>query len=980
MLKSNHIKCNSRRSSRKLYSYGSAEPLTTAGEFETELSYKDKRCTVCFVVVEENARAILSRQTSEELGILKIEINTVSEETLFRDFAECFDGVGKLKEFQTKLHVDESVKPVAQKLRPPPFGLRDKIEQKLNELVDFDIIEPVEGPTPWVSPVVVVPKPTGEIRLCVDMRKANEAIVRERHPIPSVDDVLYHLNGSTMFSKLDLKWGFHQIELEQESRTITTFITHKGLYRYKRLMFGIGSAPELYQHTIQQALAGCEGAYNIHDDIIIYGRTVEEHDSRLRKTMECIREKGLTLNKETCVFRMSQLTFMGYLLSSKGIGPTESRVEAVVRAKEPKNAGEVRSFLGLVNFSARFIPNLASITEPLRELTRKDVPFVWGAVQQTAFDALKSSLGRAETLAYFDSNAEETKRITDASPVGLGAVLTQVTQGQERVIAYASRSLTEVERRYSQTEREALGLVWGCERFHMYLYGVDFTLLTDHKPLEVIYSSNSRNSARIERWVLRLQPYKFHVQYIPGRQNIADSLSRLVEGEGVGGCNDAEEFVRFVAEVSAPEAIPIREIEEESALDPEISQLRECISTEDWDKAPPVYKAVRNELCTLGKLVLRGTRLLIPAKLRERVLNLAHEGHQGLVKTKQSLRTKVWWAGVDKQVEDRCKTCHGCQLVGLPTPPEPLKQTELPSQPWTDLATDLMGPLPSGEYVLVLVDYYSRYFEVDILTTVTSAKVIGSLEKFFCTHGLPQSLKTDNGAQFVSEEFERYLKENDIKHRTSTPLWPQANGEVKRQNRSLLKVLRIAKAEKKNLWTELGKFLTAYRTTPHSSTGVTPAKLLFNREIRSKIPELRRSKYTDSEARDKDAEKKQSRADYADEKRRAQESGIELGDHVLLKQKKENKLSTTFEDVPYKVSRKYGNEVVVTSPEGANLRRNVTEVKKYLREADATDEQAAEDGVTEGDITGKTAEPRERPTRERKLSDYLNDFEVYGLC
>ena len=297
MLKSNHIKHNSRRSSRKLYSYGSAEPLTTAGEFETELSYKDKRCTVCFVVVEENARAILSRQTSAELGILKIEINTVSEETLFRDFAECFDGVGKLNEFQAKLHVDESVKPVAQKLRLPPFGLRDKIEQKLNELVDFDIIEPVEGPTPWVSPVIVVTKPTGEIRLCVDMKKANEAIVRERHPIPSVDDV-YHLNGSTMFSKLDFKWGFYQIELEQEPRTITTFITHKGLYRYKRLMFGISSAPELYQHTIQQALAGCEGAYNIHDDIIIHGRTVEEHDSQLRKTMECIREKGLTLKKE----------------------------------------------------------------------------------------------------------------------------------------------------------------------------------------------------------------------------------------------------------------------------------------------------------------------------------------------------------------------------------------------------------------------------------------------------------------------------------------------------------------------------------------------------------------------------------------------------------------------------------------------------------------------------------------------------------
>ena len=382
--------------------------------------------------------------------------------------------------------------------------------------MNCDITESVKGPTQWVSPVVVVPKPSGDIRLCVDMRKTNEAIVRERHPIPTVDDILYQLNGSKVFSKLDLKWGFQQIELEQQSKVITTFITHKGLYRYKRLMFGISSAPELYQHTIEQVLAGCEGAYNIQDDIIIYDCTVEEHNNRLQKTTECIRDKGLTLNPEKCVFRMPQPTLMGYLLSKKGIGPTGSRVEVVVRAKEPANTEEVQSFLGLVNFSARFIPNLANITEPLRELTRKDVPFKWGKEQEAAFETLKSNPGRAETLAYFDRNVEVTKLITDAGPVDFGAVLTQVQEGQERVIAYASRALTGVERRYSQTEREALGLVWGCERIHMYLYGMEFTLLTDHKPLETIYSTSSRNSARIERCVLRLEPYKLRVQYVPG--------------------------------------------------------------------------------------------------------------------------------------------------------------------------------------------------------------------------------------------------------------------------------------------------------------------------------------------------------------------------------------------------------------------------------------------------------------------------------
>ena len=297
----------------------------------------------------------------------------------------------------------------------------------------------------------MVPKPTDDIRFCVDMRKANRAIIRERHPIPTVDDVLCQLNGSSTFSKLVLKWGFHQIELEEQSRNITTFITHKGLYRYKRLMFGIRSAPELYQHTIQQVLAECEGAYNIHHDIIIHGRSVDEHDVRLKKTMERIQEKRITLNREKCVFQMSKVTFMGYLLSNKGIGPTESRIKAVVTVREPQNAEEVRSFLGLVNFSSRFIPNLASIAEPLHKLTRKETLFVWSTEKQTAFDTLKCSLANAEILAYFDRNTENTQLITEASPVGWGAVLTQVQGRCERVVAYASRSLTAVKHKYSQT-------------------------------------------------------------------------------------------------------------------------------------------------------------------------------------------------------------------------------------------------------------------------------------------------------------------------------------------------------------------------------------------------------------------------------------------------------------------------------------------------------------------------------------------------
>ena len=217
-------------------------------------------------------------------------------------YKEIFEGVGKLKDYQAKLYVDPNITPVAQPVRRTPFSLRDKVKEKIEELVAMDIIEPIEGPTAWVSPVLVVLKQNYEIRLCVDMRRANEAIIRERYPIPIVDEVLQNLNQSTVFSKHDLRWGYHQLELHPDSRSITTFTTHRGLYRYKRLMIGISSAPEVYQHVIQQALQNCEGVANISDDIIIHGRNNEEHDKRLQRVLESLKEKNLTLNAEKCRF------------------------------------------------------------------------------------------------------------------------------------------------------------------------------------------------------------------------------------------------------------------------------------------------------------------------------------------------------------------------------------------------------------------------------------------------------------------------------------------------------------------------------------------------------------------------------------------------------------------------------------------------------------------------------------------------------
>nr|XP_058952093.1 uncharacterized protein K02A2.6-like [Pocillopora verrucosa] len=955
-LKAKKIKCKSQAApvDRKLYAYASSKPLPVKGSFTCEVLVGRGRVQTEFLVIKGKGIPLLSKDTAMRLGVLKIgvDIATIAEgkQTLQQKFPEVFSGIGKLKSKQVTLHIDETVKPVAQPLRRIPFNLQEKVEKKVQELLNCDIIEEVDGPTPWVNPVVIIPKADGDIRLCIDMRQANKAIVRGRYPIPTVDELLHNMNGSKVFSKLDLKWGYHQLELNSESRQITTFVTHKGLYRYKRLLFGVCSASEQYQHEISTALAGIEGVDNISDDIIVHGPDQATHDQRLYKTMERLKQHGLTLNADKCLFNVDRVIFMGILLSEKGIGPTEERIRALQETREPATVSEVRSFLGLANYSSRFIPHFATITEPLRSLTRKAVPFHFGPEQKTAFKILKQSMADAGTLAYFNKGAA-TKVIADASPVGLGAVLLQNQNEAWVPICYASRSLTECERKYSQTEKEALALVWACERYHAYIYGMKFDLVTDHKPLEVIYGPRSKPCARVERWTIRLQPYDFRIVYTPGQNNIADPLSRLLKQDKVTSHpHGAEEYIRFAAISATPQALTTREVEEASATDEELKVLREAIKTGRFEKCKN-YAPAAGELCVIGQLVLRGTRIVLPNKLRAQAISLAHEGHLGIVGTKQNLRSKVWWPRMDKAAEKFCKSCHGCQLVSRPDPPEPLRSTTLPEGPWQDLAIDLLGPLPSGHSIIVVVDYYSRYYEYAIMMSTVTEKVIDNLEEIFSRHGLPLTIKSDNGPQFRSEEFREYCKQNGIVHTKTTPKWPQANGEVERQNASLMKRIRIAQAEGLDWVKELRRYVTKYRGIDHATTGKSPAELLFNRKMRGKLPELHADHHLDLETRDRDAEVKAKTKVIADKSMNAKPSEVQVGDQVLVRQEKRDKFSTPFNPVPFQVVSKTGNSVVVETPGGTQYSRNTSHVKKFVSPDNPEEPPVSVDVPTTPEIT-----------------------------
>ena len=373
------------------------------------------------------------------------------------------------------------------------------------------------------------------------------------------------------------------------------------------------------------------------------------------------------------------------------------------------------------------------------------------------------------------------------------------------------------------------------------------------------------------------------------------------------------------------------DVERASSDDAELQQLRECIDTGRWTDCPDkLYAAISGELCVIGQLVLRGSRIVMPRKLRPQALALAHEGHLGIVGTKQALRSKVWWPGIDRAVETYCRSCHGCQLVARPDAPEPIRSTTLPVGPWIDVGVDLLGPLPSGHSILVVVDYYSRYYEYSVLQSTTTDKVLDSLDDIFSRQGWPMTIKFDNGPQFQSDEFGEYCTHYAIQHLRVTAKWAQANGEVERQNASIVKRVRIAQAAGLNWKKELRTYVAKYRGLPHTTTGKSPAELNYNRKFRGKLPGFTLEYRDDLDVRDKDAELKGLSKMHADERRGARYTNVDVGDEVLVRQDKVNKFSTTFNPTPCVVVRKSGNSLIVESPDGVQYSRNSSHVRKYV--------------------------------------------------
>ena len=659
-----------------------------------------------------------------------------------------------------------------------------------------------------------------------------------------------------MFSTLDLSAAFHQLELTEESKKYTTVNTHKGLYHFNKVPYGIASAPAIFQETMEKILNGIPRVAIFIDDVIISGTSVEEHNTILKQVLDRFREFGVRVRKEKCEVFKEQVTYLGFVINKEGKRPSASNVEAILNAPAPSSVSQLRSFLGTVNYYSSFIPNLSTLLKPLHRMLVKGMTWSWDDSAEMAFKKLKRILASDQVLTHYSSDLPLVLAC-DASQVGIGCVLSHILpNGEEKPVAYASKTLSSSQRAYAQIEREALAIIYGIEKFHQFLFGRKFTLLTDHKALSIIFNSSraipQMAAARLQRWAIKLSAFSFDVKYRNTNLHAnCDGLSRLPVQQTFLEANDATVF-------HVVDSLPVSaaEIRRETRKDKVLSQVLRWTqfgwpdrsNADDQHPESPTnskfrpYLSRSSELSCIQDVLLWGSRVIIPTKLRIRMLEELHSSHAGASKMKSLGRSYFWFPGMDKEIERIANECRDCAAVQKMPNASTVHPWEYPSAPWSRIHIDLAGPFMQNDF-LILYDAGSKWGDVKILPDTSSHTVIKKLREIFSYFGIPEVVVSDNGPQFTSHEFDTFMKTNGIRHVKSAPWHPRTNGAAERF------VQTFKMGMKKNnasipLEKRLCNFLLSYRNQIHGATNASPAQLMFGRNLRNRLnllyPDVRR--------------------------------------------------------------------------------------------------------------------------------------------
>ena len=830
----------------------SGETLETCGQMNCSVQHNGQSVTLPIIVAGyRNRPTLLGR---DWLGKLKLDWNNIFSvessksrlDSLLTKHGEMFaDSYTGITGHTAHIRLKQDAKPVYCRPRPVAYALKQQVEDELAKLERNGVLVKTDQ-SDWATPVVVVPKADKTVRLCGDYKVTiNQAVDDEQYPLPTSQDLYAELSGAKVFTKLDLSHAYAQLNVDKESQPYLTINTHKGLYSYTKLPYGVKSSPKIFQSVMDKMLQGIPHCLCNQDDLLIATEEMEQHLDILEQVLARLDSHNVKLRQSKCAFAQPEVVYLGLKVNADGLHPVKEKVEAIVNAPKPNNVSELRSFLGMVQFYARFLPDLATVLKPLHHLLQKNVKWKWDKEQQQAYDICKKDLTSDTVLVHYDTT-RELKLACDASSYGLGAVISHVMDdGQEKPIAFASRTLSPSERNYAQIEKEALGIVFGIKKFHQFLLGRPFTLVTDHKPLLAILGPKSAIPAmaasRMQRWAILLSQYDYKVEHRSSKNNaVADTLSRLPhENSDLGSENSV--YTLQVVDEDFP--VTATEIAAETQKDTLLKSVYEqtlngwCEVVDGLSSEMKPFHNRRHELSCEQGCIKWGHRVVIPESLRSKILSEIHAEHPGIVSMKSIARSFVYWPGIDSDIETLVSKCSVCQSCRNKAPKTPLHPWSWPSRPFQRVHVDFCEK--NQDHFLVLVDSHSKWIEVRYMgSSTTTERTIDELRSIFACHGLPEELVSDNGPQFRSELFKEFMQRNGVKHTLVPPYHPASNGAAERSVRIVKEALKkqvLQGCSKLSMKHRLASFLLKYRTTPQTTTGYSPAELLMKRRLRTRI-------------------------------------------------------------------------------------------------------------------------------------------------
>ena len=764
--------------------------------------------------------------------------------------------------------------PTYQAPRRPPLALRPILEEQVQEMLNEKVIR--RSNSPWLSPVLLVPKKDGGYRFCVDFRKLNAVTVRPAASIPSAEDIFYALGKSKFRTSLDMKQGFWQIPIREEDKEKTAFGTDAGIFEFNCTPYGLCGSPAVFQNCMNAVLGDIRHfALAFVDDIIVFSETYEDHLEHLQAVFDRLRKANLKLKISKCDFVKKQLNYLGHIISDDGISVDPGKVSVMENLQPPENIRDVRSFLGMTSYYRKYVPNFSKIARPLTALTRKNARFKWMDEAQTAFETLKAALLQAPILAFPDIS-KPFKLFTDASQYALGAVLMQEQDGADRVIQYVSHQFPDQKQKWPTIEREAFAIIYSLEKLRPILIGTDVTVYTDHKPLKHLFTSEMKNP-RIQRWAVILSEYACKIEYISGPKNAAaDMMSRLQNTSLAEDLNDNEhldwkgeatdinlalesqiDVVDNAVDITDEDdqeqkqkPLDYHDINENSLKlaqqeDPEIQNIIRELKNETPDPQSTSSYCLENDLLyhvEKGTKTRPHTRMqiVVPPAFRKIVLENAHDGylggHLGIEKTTDKVSKSYFWSTLLKDVMQYVQSCETCQRRKLAKERRPMQDMPMPSAPMEILGIDTCGPFPvtkaGNKYVCTIVDHFSGWPEAYAIpdkSANTIAQIL--LDEFIPRHGCPRLIISDQGTEYCNALLDTVHKELNIARIHTSSYHPQSNGKTERFHRCMNAMIQAQISEDQTRWDEiLQPCLGAYRMSKNESTKHTPFFVIHGRD------------------------------------------------------------------------------------------------------------------------------------------------------